>query len=420
MTLEHSIYLVVFALWLLTLVQGLRALWDGVRFYRYVRQMAEAAGDLRTAEGEFKYQPKAAIILPCCGVDEKLEQTVQGLARQDYADYEVIFTFESAEDPAYGAVGAWVDRWSRPRCRRVVAGRAERRSQKIHNLLAAVEEVSSDREVLAFLDSDVVPAEGFLGHLVAPLQDRAVGAATGYRWYSSAGGLAAGVRCAWNAAMVTMLHDEEFNFCWGGATAIRKETFDALAVADRWDRALSDDYQLTRALRQAGRSIRFVPQALVPSSDRTTWRGFWSFARRQVLITRVCAPAIWRAGLILTCSFLLGGTALAVLIIVSAMGWFGNRTVMLAALLGWISVVVLGSGKALLRQLAIRRVLAPPHLTWKDFCWDVGGTVAFSPWLHLHLLMASLASRRILWRNIEYELVSADETRIVRRVGSAG
>jgi hypothetical protein len=149
-------------------------------------------------------------------------------------------------------------------------------------------------------------------------------------------------------------------------------------------------------------------------------RGFWSFARRQALITRICAPAIWRAGLILTCSFLLGGTAVAVLFFVSAMGWFGNRTAMLAALFGWISVVALGSGKALLRQLAVRKVLSPPHLTWGDFWWDTVGTVAFSPWLHLHLLMASLTSRRILWRNIEYEMVSADETHIVRRVTSGG
>ncbi len=414
MTFDGFIYLIVFIVCLLTSIQGFWALWDGVRFHRMVGRMVADAGNLLTASGAFKYQPKVAVILPCCGVDERLEQTVWALGRQNYADYEVIFTFESSDDAAYSAVGGWTADWAAPSCRRVVAGLADRRAQKIHNLLAAVEEVSDDREVLVFVDSDVVPGEDWLGHLVAPLREPSVGAATGYRWYTATGGLAAGMRCVWNAATVTLLDDERLNFCWGGATAIRKQTFESLGVARYWDRALSDDYQLTRAVRDAGLRIRFVPQALVPSSDRTTIRAFWSFARRQVLITRVCSPRVWRGGLILACSFVVGGTAAVALFLVAWMGWFGNRAVMYAALFGCLLILALAVGKAVLRQLAVRKVLGPPDLTWRDFCWDVG-TVAFSGLLHLSLFAASLMSRRVLWRQTEYEMVSADETRVLGR-----
>ncbi|MCG8409201.1 MAG: glycosyltransferase family 2 protein [Phycisphaerales bacterium] len=416
MSFEHYIYLTVFLLWLLTTVQGVSSFKRGLRFYQYVKRKVAEAKDLRTSSGEFKYMPKAVIILPCCGVDEKLEQTVAALARQNYDNYEIVFTFESATDPAHSAVTQWTKDWEKPRFRLVVAGMAENRGQKIHNLLAALEHIAEDREVLIFLDSDAIPHENWLGHLVAPLEDDAVGAATGYRWYVAIGGLAAGMRCAWNAATVSLLADEKLNFVWGGSTAIRRDRFDSLKIAERWDRALSDDYQVTRTVREAGLKIRFVPQALIASSDRTSLRGFLSFARRQVIITKICGFDIWRAGLIICLNFLTGSSAVAVLFFFGLFGWFGTTTSMYLALAGWLVVLVLITGMAALRQLGLRMVLKPPILTWRDALWDIGGTLTFAGSLHLNLVLSSIKTRRFFWRNTEYEMISPDETRILRRL----
>ena len=415
MTFEQSIYLAVFVLWLLTTIQATQAFWEGVRFHRYIKRMVRKAPDLKTPEGRFKYQPRAAVILPCCGVDEKLEQTLQGLAHQNYADYHIIFTFESADDPAYEAVTRWTKEWKSPRRECVVAGRTEQRSQKIHNLLAALKKVSDDREVLAFIDSDAVPHSDWLGHLIAPLADNTVGAATGYRWYTATGGIAAGVRSCWNASTITMLGDDKHNFCWGGATAIRKATFEKTGIAKRWDRALSDDLQVTLAMRAAGLQIRFVPQAIIPSADRTTISGLIEFARRQLIITRICSPRMWWAGLTLTVNFMLGGTATCALFLVAALGWFGTATVMWFALAGWLCIIALAGGKAVLRQLGLRHVLRPPDLTWRDILWDVLGTLSFSGSLHMHLFMTAALPRRSVWRNTVYEMVSPEETHVLGR-----
>jgi hypothetical protein len=301
----------------------------------------------------------------------------------------------------------------------VVAGQASRRAQKIHNLLAAVAQASPDREVYVFLDSDAVPHRDWLGSLVAPLAEASVGAATGYRWYCAAGGVANGMRCSWNSASVTLLHDERHNFCWGGSTAIRRETFESLDIPRRWSGALSDDYQVTRAVREAGLRIRFVPRALIPSHDRTRFLPFWRFARRQLIITRICGPEIWRAGLVLCVNFVVGGTAVAALFFAAALGWIGTATTLWLALAGWVTVLGLAAGKALLRQLALRRVLGPPDVTWRDFLWDVGG-VNLSGLLHLALMLASIGCRRFDWRGIVYEMVSPDETRVISRPGEPG
>lgn len=416
MNFEQYIYLIVFVLWLLTTIQGVSSFQRGLRFYQYVKRMVALAADLRTPTGEFEYQPNVTIILPCCGVDEKLEQTVTALSRQNYRDYEIIFTFESAEDPAHAAVAQWTQTWEKPKRRQVVAGMAEHRGQKIHNLLAAVDHIADDCEVIVFLDSDAIPHEDWLGHLVAPLKDDHVGAATGYRWYVAIGGLAAGMRCVWNAATVSLLADEKLNFVWGGSTAIRRERFDSLKIAERWNRALSDDYQVTRSVRDAGLRIRFVPQALIASSDRTTLRGFLSFARRQVIITRICGFDIWRAGLFICVNFMTGSSAVAVLFFFGLFGWFGTNTSMYLALVGWMIVLALITGMAVLRQMGLRLVLKPPTLTWRDALWDIFGTLTFAGSLHLNLVFSSMTTRSFVWRNIEYEMISPDETRILRRL----
>ena len=253
--------------------------------------------------------------------------------------------------------------------------------------------------------------------MVAPLEDEAVGAATGYRWYTATGGLAAGVRSVWNAATVTSLDDRNRNFCWGGATAMRRRTFEAIDVRRRWDTSVSDDLSLTIAVRRAGLRIHFVPQALVPSSDATTLKGFGMFARRQLIITRVYIPEIWRAALAMCSSMVIGALAVAALFLAGAVGWVESRSVTFAALACWVAIVGLATGRAVLLQLAVQKVLPPPHWTWRDFWWDVTG-VGFAGPMHMGLLLMSLMSRRFVWRNTLYELVSPEETRVSRRRAS--
>ncbi|HVP12157.1 MAG TPA: glycosyltransferase family 2 protein [Phycisphaerae bacterium] len=415
MTWDDYVCLGVLVLWLLAALQGAGAFLRGLRFHRRVHEALVRAGDQQDERGRFRFQPKAAVIMPCCGVDEKLEQTVLALGRQRYERYEVIFALESAQDPAYTAIGGWTENQTSPPSRRVVAGLAERRSQKIHNLTAAIAEVPEDCEVLVFADSDAVPGEDWLGHLIAPLQDESVGATTGYRWYTAAGGLAAGIRSVWNAATVTTLDDERLNFCWGGATAISRRTFERIGVPRLWENSVSDDLSLTVALRRAGLRIRFVPQAMVSSSDATTLRAFWAFARRQLVITRVYMPGIWVAGFTLCLNLIIGAAAAAALFFASALGWLGSARVMVAALAGWITILALVAGRSVLPQLAVRKVLSSRGWSWRDFWWDIGG-ISFAGPLHLMLMLSSLTSRRFVWRNTMYELVSPDETRILGRV----
>jgi hypothetical protein len=57
------------------------------------------------------------------------------------------------------------------------------------------------------------------------LNERGVGAATGFRWYvPMQGGLAAWLLSAWNASILSTL-GERSGLAWGGATAIQRDNF---------------------------------------------------------------------------------------------------------------------------------------------------------------------------------------------------
>ncbi|MBK8270971.1 MAG: hypothetical protein IPK83_22745 [Planctomycetes bacterium] len=223
------------------------------------------------------------------------------------------------------------------------------------------------------------------------------------------------MRCVWNAATTVTLHDERLAFCWGGSTAMRRTQFESLNIRQYWDKALSDDLQMTRAIRAAGLAIHFVPQALVTSSDATTLRGFWTFAHRQLIIVRICTPDHWRWAFTFCSLFIAGGLSVVFLAVAGFADWGPSKLATWLAVVGAIVLIGLGGLRALLRQVSLRLVMGK-SLTKADFWWDVIGTMSIAGGMHMHLLLSSLFSRKFVWRNVEYEMISPDETRIVRRL----
>ena len=388
----------------LLLLQSLLSLRGGFRYLSHFRR--------ELARGTADYAPRAAVVVPCRGLDENLGDNLAALFRQDYPDYEIIFVADSAADPALGVAGDAAARLTpeRPAVRRVravVAGRASGRGQKVHNLIAAVRAADPSSEVFAFVDTDARPHARWLRSLVAPLADERTGAATGYRWYVPAGGrLASHLRSVWNASVASALGgDARRNFCWGGSTAIRRATFEQLNVLDVWRGALSDDFALTRAVRRGGLLIKFVPRCLTASHGDCTAAELFEFTTRQLKITRVYAPHLWRVVLVSNLLFTLvffGGLAL-----VAARAAAGSAFAAPLALLA--AIFVAGSVKAALRLRAASLALgtdAPRALSVAAHLalWPL--TSALFAWN----AVAAAASRRITWRGIRYELRSPDET----------
>lgn len=395
----------------LLLLQAFISLRGGVRYLRYFqRELSAPASD---------FTPFVSIIVPCRGLDQNLHENLAALCGQSYPVYEIIFAVDSSDDPALKVIEGVRSRGGNKLfnlTRVVVAGKAVDCGQKVHNLIAAVREADARSEVFVFVDSDARPQRDWLRSLVAPLADESIGAATGYRWFIPSRGLASRLRVVWNASIASALgENSRGNFCWGGSTAIRRETFTRLDMLEQWRGTLSDDFALTRSLQNARLPVYFVPRCLTASHEDCNSRELLEFTTRQLKITRVYAPRLWQ--IVLVSNFLFvavfyGGLALAL-----SRFWRGLPFVLPLALV--IAIFLLGSAKALLRLRAVALAFGPEQKIWRVgtlgahiFLWP------FASALFLYNALAALSSRRINWRGISYELKSPSETVIINHTRS--
>ena len=393
------------------LIQSILALVAALRFTHYCLRKRQARQN--------RYQPKAVVIVPCKGIDHDFDENLRAVLVQDYRDYEVIFVTESENDPAHGALSRLIKQ-NRRAAWMVVAGEAQAQGQKVHNLCAAIDMLDSiDRrtEVLVFADSDARPPRDWLAELVAPLSDKRIGATTGFRWYepsisqhNPAGSSASLLLSAWNSSALALL-GERSSFAWGGSMAIRRENFERLGVKKLWQGAASDDYVLTSAIREMGQRIKFVPQCLVASHAGATFQSLLEFTTRQMRITRVYAPRVWKLACV-THSFY-NFTFWGGLVWLVATFLFGNPNYTLAASLA--GVYLLGASASALRAMVAARLLPGGGERARKLWWAMALPGPIVSLIYLYNVIASAWIKRIVWRGIGYDLISPSETVILHR-----
>lgn len=387
---------------------GIQSLRGGFRFASYVRS--------ETANPSSGYVPFISVIAPSRGLEAGLKENLQALLSQNYPSYEVVYVLDREDDPVNEMILELQPAQAGVSTRIVIAGPATDSGQKVHNLIAAVKTLSGKTEVIVFVDTDARPGVDWLRSLVAPLIDTNLGAVSGYRWFIPIkGNFASRLRSVWNASIASALgRNQNKNFCWGGSTAIRRATFDSLDVAQRWRGSVSDDFTMTRVLQEANLPIRFCPDALIPSLGDCNFHELLEFTTRQLKITRVYAPHLWKPLLIGSLLFNLtfwGG--------ILFLFWRlsrGDSWVWLAITLSLL--LTLGSFKALVRWRAIciplshYRQLLNKDLLAHLFFWPLASS------LYLYNAILAGFSRRISWRGITYELKSTNEAVIISRSGS--
>jgi ceramide glucosyltransferase len=374
---------------------------------RFKRQLAL----LKVRKATPSYHPPVALILPCKGLDPGFRENLRSLVEQDYPDLEFLFVVATRDDPAYGALKEILQDLAAEnpnlRAKVSVAGIRQNRAQKLNNQLAALEQLSDHAEVLVFVDSDARLDRGFIGRLVNPLHEPALGATTGYRWYHpprpAIGSL---LRSTWNAGALPFLVDPKRNFAWGGAMAIRREIFAKARIADAWQNAVSDDMTFSVAVRKLGLEVRFVPECIAVSYEASTLAETLEFTNRQSVISRVYFPPLWW-------STAIGHAAANVLVLYGILSlgvwaYNGNSDYLLgSACLGLLPLQLcnaawlFGSVRGLLPQLS-RELDA--------LRWYYVFTAPLASFLTLLNSLHASTTRRITWRGIRYELRSPVET----------
>ena len=360
----------------------------------------------KSGRDRVKFRPRCVLTIPCKGLDEAFDKNIESFFRQAYQDYHLFFVVEDKSDPAYDRLLSLIALYEpvSQACSVdvLIAGPTVSCSQKLHNLLFAYRRIPKETEVLAFADSDACAGPDWLAHIVHPLRKDKNGASSGYRYFiPPKNNLASIALSSLNAKVCQLLGNTRFNLAWGGSMAITVKNFREFALERIWQKALSDDLSLSRAVRRHHRKIVFVPACMIASFQKSTWIELWEFSRRQFIITRIYSPLMWLFGLLNTALGVLTlWGSLAVAIWAHQDGWPYTWAYSVPPVVFWGLQIY----RAILRQKIISTLLPK----YREEMKVVRYTDLFFFWgwsvLLLLIILSSAVGRTIIWRNIRYRL----------------
>lgn len=396
------LYLPVFIL-TVALIQGLLCLLSTLKFFYLCKRLYP----VRTTPVSL---PPITIIVPCKGLDPGFRDNMRAFLNLQYPNFQLIFVFDSPSDPAFEEVRSLCSQFERTLCRIMVAGPAQGRGQKVHNLLHAVKKVRPEDEIILFGDSDIRPRSDWAKALVINLDDPKIGLTTGFRWYLPVqGGIFSKLRSAWNGGVLAILNPDNAIFAWGGAMACPRHVFERSGIEQIWQRALSDDFTISGAVRSKGYKIRFVPMALSFSFEDCGLRELWRWSHRQIAITRIYNPSLWVLSWIGP-TFFVASITLGFYRATFAPDQQGSFVALSLILI----IVCLSAFQITLRRAAISHLFPEyrsqldPHLSLFDLFSGF-----FASLLTLIGLARSICTRVIEWRGLLYRMDSSRKTTIL-------
>jgi len=359
------------------------------------------------------YTPKAAIIAPHYGWDADTESHAKGLLHQDYAGaYEVFFVThqkaDSGHDVSYPHLCEIAE--PHPNIHVLLAPNIVEndlpRSQKVQNLLTAIEKLPEDIEVIAFVDADVAIRENWLTLLVNPLQKSDIGTTVGGRFYfPQTWNIASLVESIWVNFQMSVQGDHRYTMVWGGSNAFRREMLEKAKILQRWNEATIEDLNTTLAMRDVKHKVHFVPDCVaITRTANRTWHQIFEFTNRQVIMT--FHMGLWAQ-------------------------WFASLIVSLPK-----GVCILGSLPFLFHRRELLPVIFIPFLEalsyrlfsknlprWLQDTPKVRQTISVSSYVtSVGIFLAGLNAvyavfqRKITWGGVRYEILSATKCRVLGAV----
>ena len=360
------------------------------------------------------YTPKAAIIAPHYGWDNQTAENVKRLLNQNYAGaYEVFFVTHAKGESGYDE--------SYPHLREIAEGHpnvhtllapnivdnALPRSQKVQNLMTAIETFSDDIEIIAFVDADATIERDWLKLLVQPLQDKEVGATVGARFYFPHSlNTASLVEAVWINFQIALQGDHPLAMVWGGSNAIRRDSFEQGKVLQRWANATIEDHNLTHTVRDLKRKVHFVPDCIaVTHTEKRTWRQVMEFTNRQIVMTfRMGLKAQWWGTLLVLLP--------KALLVISSIPFtfYVDRRFLLVLLVPFIEIqsfrIFSRNLPRWLRDMPkIRETLRAASLVVPVAMFLAGLNAVYA-----------LFQNKIVWGGVRYEILSATESRVLGRI----
>ncbi len=204
------------------------------------------------------YCPPISILKPLSGLDDHLFGNLESFCLQDYPVYEILFSFQDHNDPAYRVVQKLKDKYPNCDISLIVEECREGWNPKVNNMIPAYRQAKYP--YLLISDSNVMVEPGYLRKVIQPMKDSGVGLVTN---------LIRGVGAKSIGSLFENLHLNSFvlgNVCFlkkflnipcviGKSMLMRKSDLEALGGLKEFKDVLAEDHFIGEKIKERGQQV---------------------------------------------------------------------------------------------------------------------------------------------------------------------
>ncbi|HMZ54212.1 MAG TPA: bacteriohopanetetrol glucosamine biosynthesis glycosyltransferase HpnI [Nitrospira sp.] len=227
----------------------------------------------------FAQWPPVTILKPVCGLEKNLAENLRSTCRQDYPNFQVVFSVQRTDDPAISLLYALQKEFGSDRVTVAIETFNTGPNGKINNLIGGLKHALHG--LLVISDSDIRLRPDYLKTIVAPLADPDVGfVCTLYKardagtWFEAMELLTINTDLTPNMAFA--LVTGAANFCLGASTALRRSTLEDIGGLPSLADYLVEDYEMGRRIWSKGQRMVILPYVVDTVVDLKTPMQWWN------------------------------------------------------------------------------------------------------------------------------------------------
>ncbi len=243
--------------------------------------------------GSGRRWPPVSILKPVHGLEKNLKENLRSACRQDYPDYQVVFSAQDLDDPAIPILQELQQEFGSGLVEVAIENRSAGSNGKINNMIGGLQHAKHD--VIVISDSDVKLEPDYLKTIVAPLDNPDVGcvctlykATCADRWYEKVELLT--LNADFMTSVVFAHVTGASKFCLGASAALRKSTLSSIGGLEALADYLVEDYEMGRRIWESGKRIAVVPHLVETTVDLKSPLQWWNHQVYWDQNTRAARP----------------------------------------------------------------------------------------------------------------------------------
>ncbi|MGH9521098.1 MAG: glycosyltransferase [Terriglobales bacterium] len=248
------------------------------------------------------FTPPVSLLKPIKGVDAGAYENFASFCRLDYPDYEILFCIDEDDLESAAILGRLQSDFPQRRIRVLLGEPGNGSNDKVMKLAQLVDEAA--HEIVVISDSDVKARPDYLRHVVAPMEDPAMGAASCLYVSNDEQTISenlqtVGMISDFYAGILVARQLDGVKFALGPTIVTTRSRLAEFGGYSAIDNQPGDDLLVGRLIAERGHKVDLLPYAIDTVADYQSFSGLVHKRLRWFVVMRKMRP--WgHVGLVFT------------------------------------------------------------------------------------------------------------------------